>query len=113
MYTLIREDETTKTINIRDIRHIDVSDGNKGILCFHFFDEQILTKGKLAVWKEKLADYHFFPCYRSILLNLMHIHYFQKHFAVLDNDDVIPLSRNCEKKLRDVYLNNIVELKKL
>lgn len=113
LYTLIREDETEKTVNIRDIRYIDVYDGKKGILCFHFFDEKILTKGKLTDWAEKLADYHFLPCYRGILLNLTYIHYFQKHSAILDNGETVPLSRSYEKELRHVFLNNIVEVKKL
>ena len=113
LYTLIREDETEKTVNIRDIRYIDVADGKRGILCFHFFDEKLLTKGKLADWEEKLADFHFLPCYRGILLNLSYIHYFQKHSAILDNGDTVPLSRSCEKKLRHDFLNNIVEMKKL
>lgn len=113
LYTLIREDETEKTVNIRDIRYIDVSDGKKGILCFHFFDEKIETKGKLNDWAEKLANYQFLPCYRGILLNLAFIHYFHKHSAILDNGETVPISRGYEKKLQHVFLNNIVEMKKL
>lgn len=113
LYTLIREDETEKTVNIREIRYIDVYDGKKGILCFHFFDEKILTKGKFADWAEKLTDYHFLPCYRGILLNLTYIHYFQKRSAILDNGESVPISRSYEKELRRVFLNNIVQVKKL
>lgn len=113
LYTLIREDETEKTVNIRDIRYIDVADGKKGVLCFHFFDEKIQTKGKLGDWTEKLADYQFLPCHRGILLNLTCIHYFHNHSVILDNGETIPLSRGYERKLQQIFLNNIVEMKKL
>lgn len=113
LYTLIQTDETEKTINVKDICYIDVVNGKKGILCFHFYDTVIQTRGKLADWSDKLQNYYFIPCYRGILLNLLHVHYFEKHSAILENRERIPLSRSCEKKIRDTYLNNIVTLKKL
>ncbi len=115
-YTIIQKDEEEKkevTIDIRDIRYIDVADGNRGILRFHFFDETIQARGTLADWAEKLKDYHFISCYRGVLLNLAFIHYFKKHSVMLDSGETVPLSRSCEKELRQTFLNHIVDLKKL
>lgn len=113
LITLIHTDTTEETINIKDIRYIDVHDGKKGILCFHFFTHKTLAKGKLAEWELKLADFGFFLCHRGILINIAHIHYFESNTAIMDNGENVPLSRGNEKKLKDLYSNNIVKLKNL
>lgn len=113
LYTLIQTNSTEKTVNIRDILYIDVSNGKKGMLCFHFFKDMIETKGKISDWTAKLQDLNFYPCYRGILVNMIHIHYFEKNSIILDNGESIPLNRSCGKSLRELYLNNIVKLKNL
>ena len=60
-----------------------------------------------------LASQHFYKCYRSILLNLKHVHYFEDKFVVLDNQERIPLSRNARRELLSIYMNHLVELNEL
>lgn len=108
--TLISTDERELVINIRDILYIEVSDGKNGILDFHFAGKSIFTKGTLSHWKNELKDCNFYQCYRSILLNLSHIHYFDKQAVILDNGEKIPVGRACEKELRSLYLNHTVRL---
>lgn len=113
LVTLLYTDKTEETINIKDIRYIDVADGKKGILCFHFFNHITLAKGKLADWSNKLFDFDFYRCHRGFLVNMSHIHYFESGTVIMDNDEKVPLSRGKEKKLKEIYSNNIVRLKNL
>lgn len=112
-YTLISSDEREITINIKDILYIEVTDGKKGILCFHLQDDVLYSKGTIAIWYEKLKDYNFYQCFRGILINLLHVHYFEKHTVILDNGESLPVNRSSEKELRDTYFNKIVTLRNL
>lgn len=113
LVTLIHTDETEEAINIKDIRYINVADGKKGILCFHFFNHKTFTKGKLTDWSYKLSDFDFYRCHRGFLVNLSHIHYFKPGTAIMDNNEQVPLSRSNEKSLKEIYSKNIVRLKNL
>ncbi len=110
IYSLISTEEGDITINIKDVLYIEVTNSKSGILAFHFFDKTLSTKGTLSYWRNELKDYNFYTCYRSILLNLAHIHYFEKHSIILDNGVKLPVGRSSEKELRDLYLNHTVKL---
>lgn len=111
--TLLRCDDKEEAININDIYYIEVTNGKKEILCFHFFDHNSLCHGKLNTWIDKLSDFIFFQCHRGILINMAHIHYFKPGTATMDNGEDVPLSRAKEKKLKDLYSKKIVTLKKI
>lgn len=112
LYTLVSTEEKMETINIKDILYIEVTDGKRGILCFHFANRSVFIKGTLSTWYDKPKNHNFYQCFRGILVNLLYIHYFDKHTLILNNGAKIPLNRSSEKKLRDMYLNQIVELRK-
>lgn len=113
LVTLINTGEKEETINIKDIYFIDVEDGKKGLLCFHFFNTKKTTKGTLQEWIKKLSAYDFFQCHRGILVNLIHIQYLESKFAIMDNSEKVPISRKNEQKLKEIYSKNIVRLKNL
>lgn len=113
LITLLHTDETEEAINIKDIRFIDVADGKKGILCFHFFNHTTLTKGKLTDWSNKLSNFDFYRCHRGFLVNMSHIHYFELRTIIMDNGEKVPISRGKGKRLKEMYSNNIVRLKNL
>lgn len=113
LITLLHTDEKEEAINIKDIRYIDVADGKKGILCFHFFNHAALTKGKLTDWSNKLSNFDFYRCHRGFLVNMSHIHYFELGTIIMDNGEKVPVSRSNEKRLKEKYSNNIVRLKNL
>lgn len=110
IFSLIGTDEKSTTINIRDVLYIETENSKNGILNFHFKDSNIITKGTLSHWYNQLKDYNFYQCYKSILLNMVHIHYFNKHSVTLDNGEELPLGRKSEKELRELYLNRAVKL---
>jgi hypothetical protein len=44
---------------------------------------------------------------------MAHIHYFTPKNATMDNGERVPLSRQKEKALKELYSKNVVKLKKL
>ena len=113
LVTLINIGERDETVNIKDIYYIDVEDSKKEILTFHFFNKKKTTKGTLQDWLKKLSPYDFFQCHRGIIVNLIHIHYFESGFAIMDNEEKIPISRKKQQQLKEIYSKNIVRLKNL
>lgn len=109
--TLIQNDQSEETINLKDVLYIETADGKRELLQFHFHDRCITTRGIITKWEKELADYNFLLCHRGILVNLIHIHFFNQGNLVLSNGESIPMSRKYEKKLRDLYLNRVVILK--
>ena len=110
IYSLLSTEKGDVTINIKDVLYIETTDSKNNILEFHFSDKMLTCRGTLAHWNEELSGYNFYQCYRSILVNLIHIHYFDKNTLILDNGARIPISRTKGKELRDLYLNHAVEL---
>lgn len=110
IYSLISTEKGDVTINIRDVLYIEASDSRNNLLTFHFCDYELTTKGTIAHWLGQLKDYNFYPCYRSILVNLLHIHYFNKGSIILDNGCAVPVSRKKEKELKTLFLNTTVRL---
>jgi DNA-binding LytR/AlgR family response regulator len=113
LVTLLHLDKKEETVNIKDIRIIEVNNSRKGILCFHFFCHKTLTKGTIQEWIAKLSEFDFFQCKRGLLINMIHIHYIEAHNVIMDNGETVPLSRNNAKKLKERYAKNVVRLKNL
>lgn len=110
LYSLISTEKGDVTVNIRDVLYIEVESSHSSLLKFHLDSEVLSTKGTLAHWETELKSCSFFKCYRSILVNLLHIHYFDKNSVILDSGEKIPISRKCLKDIHNQYLNHTVEL---
>ena len=110
IYSLISTEKGDITINIRDLLYIEASDSRKNQLTFHFTDQVLTTKGTIAHWNEQLKDYNFYQSCRSILVNLLHIHYFEKGSIILKNGETVPVSRKKEKELKTLFLNTTIKL---
>ena len=113
IYSIVSTTEGETTIYIQDLLYIEVENSDTQTLLFHLTNHTISVHGTLSYWKETLASQHFYKCYRSILLNLKHVHYFEDKFVVLDNQERIPLSRNARRELLSIYMNHLVELNEL
>lgn len=113
IYSIVSTTEGETTIYIQDLLYIEVENSDTQTLLFHLTNHTISVRGTISYWKETLASQHFYKCYRSILLNLKHVHYFEDKFVVLDNQERIPLSRNARRELLSIYMNHLVELNEL
>ena len=109
-HTLVHIDGREEVVNIRDILYIESAKMRTNHLIFHFAETTANTKGKIYQWKEILQEYSFYECYRGILVNLQHIHYFKERVAVLDNGERIPLSKTAEKELKNLYMNKVTKI---
>ncbi|MBD5486425.1 MAG: response regulator transcription factor [Lachnospiraceae bacterium] len=110
IYSLISTEKGDITINVRDVLFIEAINSRNNLLSFHFYDHQLTTKGTILHWQEQLTEYNFYRCYRSILLNLQHIHYFNLGRIILDNGCSVPISRRNEKELKALFLNTTIQL---
>lgn len=110
IYSLISTEKGDITINIRELLYIEASDSKRNQLTFHFPNQVLTTKGTIAHWNEQLKDYNFYQSCRSILVNLLHIHYFDKGSIILKNGEAVPVSRNKEKELKTLFLNTTIKL---
>ena len=106
IYSIVSSTEGEMTIYIQDLLYIEVENSDAQTLLFHLTNRTISVRGTLA-------SRHFYKCYRSILLNLKHVHYFENKDVLLDNGERLPLSRNARRELLSIYMNHIVELNDL
>lgn len=110
-YSIILSDMVERQINIKDIVYIESSNSKKQILCFHMTDSTLTTKGKIGTWEENLKSHGFIICYKGILVNISHVHYYTKNTISLSNGETIPLSRSYYKKLNTMFFNKIITIK--
>lgn len=110
IYSLISTEKGDITFNIRELLYIEASDSRRNLLTFHFPDQVLTTKGTLTHWNGQLKDYNFYQSCRSILVNLLHIHYFDKGSIILRNGEAVPVSRKKEKELKTLFLNTTIKL---
>lgn len=114
LYTLVQyADGSEHTININDIYQISVYDSRKQLLCFCFSNFELVCKGTISYWKNLLHNHNFTFARRNCLINLAHIHYFQSHHIILENGTAVTLGRQYEAHIRNLYKNNILELKNI
>ena len=73
-------------------------------------DNQIHTTGTLNYWNTTLADNSFILCSRNALINIQHIHFIKDNQIILENDEVVTMSKRNRKKLLDCFLNKIVAI---
>jgi len=100
-FLLIDSEDNEYPVDIEDIIFIETL-GRQAAKCkVHLFSEEITAKGSLQEWKNKLSDFPFIECYRGIIVNVAYIHYIKNYTITLDNGETIPISRRCEKQIKD------------
>ncbi len=109
LYTIVSDNDTEYTINLRNVLYFKSISSKKKILEIHLSNQIIETRGTIAYWEDLLADKGFIMCHRGFLLNLIHVRFFEKSTIMLDNNEEIPVSRALRKNIIDKYLNHIFE----
>ncbi len=107
---LLCSDLTEEFVFIDDIIYIKTSPVQKGYLTFVLKEKSLLVKGYLHYWETELAPYSFLSPYRGILVNLDHIHFFEKGKLLLSNNHSVPLSRRHEQRLREAFSRHVITI---
>ena len=90
-------------IYYHDILYIENYDRKTKI---HFVDgHSILCDYTLNKWQEQLKNQSFGQCFRSIYVNFEYIKNIKKNDIVLENNQIVPLSRHYRKEFYECYLN--------
>lgn len=59
----------------------------------------------IGVWKERLKADSFISCHRSYLVNLLYVARVEKKQIVLDQGEMLPLSRRRQKAVNDAFIH--------
>ena len=105
-----RTDGIWENVIIREIIYIEVYDAKKEYIQFIFKDRKLIAKGTVKEWENRLTRYNFVTCYKGILINVLHIHYFSGNEITMVNGERLPVSRINEKIIKHKYIKNIVEI---
>lgn len=79
-----------KAIQVVDIIYIDVKSHK---LFVHMKDEIFVANGTLKDVEQKISEYGFIRIHQSYLVNYRYINLIKQKEIVLDNDEVLPISR--------------------
>lgn len=69
--------------------------------------KELLTPYSLKYWIETLNEYYFEQPHKSFFVNMNHVKDFTKKDVILNNDEVIPLSRLNVEKFERAYVANL------
>lgn len=89
-YLIIHRDKSIVKIKINNIIYADVYDR---IVTLHLKNAKIEYYSRLKNLEKELKEKDFFRCHKSYIVNLMYVVRFDKNEILLDNDEIIPISR--------------------
>lgn len=91
------------SVNLLDILYIDRIGYSVTI---HLWDRAFDVSGSFAsVTEEILTDKHFVTCYKGIVVNVAHIKSIENNNLILQNGEIIPVSRRCKNVVEAEFLS--------
>ncbi len=67
--------------------------------------ETLITSYPLNYWMEQLKEYTFSRIYKSIIVNMNAIYTYDDQKVILNNHEILPLSRHYKKQFQQQYLS--------
>lgn len=110
LVTIISDYDNDYTVRTDNIYYIECSDSKSKRLTFHMRDTRLETSGTLTNWKSMLEEHSFALCSRNALVNLNHIHYIHEQNIIMENGEIIPISKKNRSLLMNTFLNKIVSI---
>lgn len=107
-FTIDSIDKISEVVNFNDVLYIENIDSRKKLLNFCLTDRKISAKGTIKDWAQSLSHLPFKKCHNSFLTNLTHIHYFSGSELIMDNSDILPLSRRMKKDIETAYQKQMI-----
>jgi DNA-binding LytR/AlgR family response regulator len=109
---ILQTSQQEELVNINDIFYITSQKTKKGFLSFVINNVTLESRGNLKDWENELAPYHFISPHRGLLVNLNKIHYIKDTTIILDNGEILPLSRRKEKDFRSLFSRHLITINK-
>lgn len=95
-------DKSRIRINARDIIYLEACGHYTNI---HTNDRTYRTHYGINNLKKQLVNEPFISCHRSFFTNLLYIKRIDRDTILLDNGDIIPLSRRCRDIANNAFIN--------
>ena len=95
---LLKAEDEMVMVSVRDILYMEACNQDIRIVTG---DREYLRRYNIRDYEEQLNPYFFVRCHRSYLVNLSHIARIAGRDIVVDNQDIIPLSRTREKSVKE------------
>ena len=97
-----------RVVNISDIMYIETSRKFQKSVDIHSAKEIIQVTGNLKKWFNLLKDKRFVYSFKGYIVNIDHIVTLRGGELVLDNNEIIPLSRKYEEEVRKSLINTVI-----
>lgn len=110
LITIVSGSDQEYTLRTNNIYFIKCIDSRNRRISFHLKDSILETSGILSHWKTQLENHSFFLCSRDTLVNLNHIHYINGLDIIMENGEIITISKRNRKILMDKFLNKVIAL---
>ena len=98
---LLKAEDEMVMVSVRDILYMEACNQDIRIVTR---DREYLRRYNIRDYEEQLNPYFFVRCHRSYLVNLSHIARIAGRDIVVDNQDIIPLSRTKEKSVKEALI---------
>lgn len=97
-----------RVVNMSDIMYIETSRKFQKSVDIHSAKEIIQVTGNLKKWFNLLKDKRFVYSFKGYIVNIDHIVTLRGGELVLDNNEIIPLSRKYEEEVRKSLINTVI-----
>ncbi len=98
---LLKAEDEMVMVSVRDILYMEACNQDIRIVTR---DREYLRRYNIRDYEEQLNPYFFVRCHRSYLVNLSHIARIAGRDILVDNQDIIPLSRTREKSVKEALI---------
>ncbi|MCR4839492.1 MAG: LytTR family DNA-binding domain-containing protein [Eubacterium sp.] len=103
---IVSKDELDVSLRVEDILYVQVLNAKSQDLAICTATDFYTKRGTLSDMKGLYPEL-FFPLNRSILVNLIHVHYLTDRNAILHNGTILPVSVRNRKSLIKLLKNNL------
>lgn len=98
---LLKSEDEMVMVSVNDILYMEACNQEIRVVTK---DGDYVRRYNIKDYEEELKAYFFVRCHRSYLVNLSHVAKIIGKDIVLDNQEMIPLSRTKEKSVKDVLI---------
>ncbi|MBQ1993566.1 MAG: response regulator transcription factor [Lachnospiraceae bacterium] len=101
---MLKAEDEVILVSVDDVIYMEASNQD---ICVVTKDGCYMRRYNIRDYEEELERYYFVRCHRSYLVNLAHIAKISGKDIMLDNGDMIPLSRTKDKIVKQALIDYI------